>query len=349
MSNPGVRIIIDKQIAGKSFRIEDNIGEAIHIHWGEFRIDLTIREFYKLAEDMLLLADKMLKSFGLDVYALDPVYLNEQGHDLGMLERVEIDDVALEELLTEFYHPDGCIYLDSIRYSRISKAFCGDKRELMDRKQYNLGGQNNEERMWNIYDSIKEHGYPYRGGYIILHNDGYYIRDGCHRASCLYQLYGNITVPVMRLYLRGDSSDKMVCKIFEQKRKWCMVERDIALLFVSTIIPSMLKGKKVVIRGAGETTRELLKLWKGKVDIKAIIAKENKGIGADYEFIEVEEAVRRKYDCIIVASKLYRNEMVAELEEYKGKIEVMDLYEVLFEHNIDTGANFYDYYVNVWT
>lgn len=347
MSNPGVRIIIDKLIAGKSFRIEDNIGEAIHIHWGDIRVNLTIEEFYKLAEEMLSLANEMLKPSNLNVDALDPIYFNEQGYNLCTLERAEIDEVALEELLTEFYLSDGSLYLDSIRYSRFSKAFAGDKKELLNRKQYNLGYQSNEERMWDIYNSIKEHGYPYRGRYIILHNDGCYVRDGCHRASCLYQLYGNITVPVMRLYLRGESSDEAVCQMFEQKKRWCLVEREIALSFVSTIIPSMLKEKKVVIRGAGDTTRELLKLWEGKVDIRAVIAKENKGIGQEYDFIEIEEAIRSKYDCIVIASRLYRNEMMAELEVYKDQIEVMDIYGMLYEHNIDTGANFYDYYVNV--
>lgn len=349
MSNPGVRIIIDKTIAGKSFRIEDNIGEAIHIHWGEIRIDLTITEFYKLAEEMLSLADKMLNPLGLDVYALDPIYFNEHGYDLCMLEQVRIDEVALEELLTEFYHDDGSVYLDSIRFSRISKAFEGDKRELLDRKQYNLAGQSNEERMWDIYNSIKKHGYPYKGKYIILHNEGYYIRDGCHRASCLYQLYGNITVPVMRLYLRDRSYDGAICQVSEQKKKWSMIERDIALQFVSVLIPSMLKGKKVVLRGAGDTTLELLKLWEGKVDIKAIIAKENRGIGSGYEFIGIEEAIKRKYDSIVIASRLYRNEMMAELEAYKEQIEIIDIYGMLFEHNINTGADFYNYHVNMWT
>lgn len=45
-----------------------------------------------------------------------------------------------------------------------------------------------------------------------------------------------------------------------------------------------------------------------KVDIKAIIAKADKGIGEGYEFIGVEEEVRRKHDCIVIASRLYRND-----------------------------------------
>ena len=55
MSNPGVIVldnckknILQKIFNRNSFRyvqIEDNIGEAIHIHFDDFRIELTLEEF----------------------------------------------------------------------------------------------------------------------------------------------------------------------------------------------------------------------------------------------------------------------------------------------------------------
>ena len=58
MSNPGVIIldtkkknIIQRIFNRNSFRyvqIEDNIGEAIHIHFDDFRIELSIKEFFEI-------------------------------------------------------------------------------------------------------------------------------------------------------------------------------------------------------------------------------------------------------------------------------------------------------------
>lgn len=40
--------------------------------------------------------------------------------------------------------------------------------------------------------------------------------------------------------------------------------------------------------------------------------------------------------------------MMNELEVYKEQIEIMDLYGMLYEHNINPGTDFYNYYVNMW-
>jgi len=37
---------------GDLLKIEDNIGESIHIHYRNVRIDLTISEFVKLADEL---------------------------------------------------------------------------------------------------------------------------------------------------------------------------------------------------------------------------------------------------------------------------------------------------------
>ena len=49
MSNPAVIYLAEcKTKSGGSFRIEDNIGEAIHLHYENFRIDLTSDQFLSL-------------------------------------------------------------------------------------------------------------------------------------------------------------------------------------------------------------------------------------------------------------------------------------------------------------
>lgn len=53
-TNPGVIILTKEQLRGTFMHhrldIEDNIGEGIHIHYKNFRLDLTIKDFLKLAE-----------------------------------------------------------------------------------------------------------------------------------------------------------------------------------------------------------------------------------------------------------------------------------------------------------
>ena len=77
MSNPGVCTLVEFQLNGQRFCIEDNIGEAIHIHYGHFRVDLTVEEFLTLADDMLKTLNDIIKVDGLDINQVDPLFLFE--------------------------------------------------------------------------------------------------------------------------------------------------------------------------------------------------------------------------------------------------------------------------------
>ena len=50
MSNPGVIELFGfefrNNFGNHSFRVEDNIGEAIHFHFDNIRLDLTVKEFF---------------------------------------------------------------------------------------------------------------------------------------------------------------------------------------------------------------------------------------------------------------------------------------------------------------
>ena len=58
----------------------------------------------------------------------------------------------------------------------------------------------NYERVLNVFESVKKYNYPLNNQYIILYNDKYEIRDGQHRACSLRYLYGNIEIPIKRIY-----------------------------------------------------------------------------------------------------------------------------------------------------
>ena len=83
-----------------------------------------------------------------------------------------------------------------------------DENNSFSRKSHHIG-QDDNERMDGILKSIKENGYPYQDNYIVMYGDDNIIRDGQHRASCLYYLYGDVEVPVMRLHFKGYKSPKI--------------------------------------------------------------------------------------------------------------------------------------------
>ena len=99
MSNPGVLTLTEKRITHRrSFRVEDNLGESIHIHYNDIRLDLTIRDLLKLAEicDETIYDLVRAEGFNLDEY--DEDFLVEYSGELIDLEKVQKDFVRLSEL-----------------------------------------------------------------------------------------------------------------------------------------------------------------------------------------------------------------------------------------------------------
>lgn len=77
MSNPGVLTLSNKEISPtKSFRVEDNLGEAVHFHYNDIRVDMSISELLYLADvNNEAVYDLLgLDKFNMDDY--DPDFLN---------------------------------------------------------------------------------------------------------------------------------------------------------------------------------------------------------------------------------------------------------------------------------
>jgi hypothetical protein len=64
-TNLGVIILYNQEVidgpfkADHRFAIEDNIGEGIHIHYKNMRLDFTVSDFLKLSESCKVCLDKM--------------------------------------------------------------------------------------------------------------------------------------------------------------------------------------------------------------------------------------------------------------------------------------------------
>ena len=207
MSNPAVIQLASSYIGNTEIRIEDNIAEAIHLHIGMVRIDLTVKEFLDISDKMLEAANQLISAENFKFENFDPIFLNYYSTVFPDLEKVEVDEIRLGDIIAlknrrlPFYR--------KLCHCRDYKALEGntDELEAYD-SQVNTIGQSNLDRLNSILNSIKEKGYPYNGEYIILRNNQNVILDGQHRASCLLFLYGpDHKIPVLRFKFKDNKYD----------------------------------------------------------------------------------------------------------------------------------------------
>lgn len=207
MSNPAVIELARTYIGNTEMRLEDNFGEAIHLHFGSLRIDLTVKEFLDIADKMEIAAKELISAEGFHVEDFDPKFLSFYNEIFLDLERVTIDEIRLGDIIALKYNK--LPFYRTLDKCRDYKALNGDVEELnVYKSQVNKFGQTNEERLYEMLNSIKENGYPYNGQYIILRNNQNVLLDGQHRASCLLYLYGSdYIIPVMRFHFKNSKYD----------------------------------------------------------------------------------------------------------------------------------------------
>lgn len=204
MSNPGV-ITLSKKILsnGKDFRIEDNIGEAIHLHYGDVRVDLSVSEFKDIVNATQEALNKLVEANGFQVEDYDPYFLDMISDKLLDLEEVKDDVISLSDIKIVRRGFAGLPVVRKLKESHMYRALQGDTKEHEAYRQENRWKESNEERLNRILSSISENGYPFQNNYMIFFNNQNVIRDGQHRAACLYYLKGDIEVPIKRLCFKN--------------------------------------------------------------------------------------------------------------------------------------------------
>lgn len=109
MSNPGVLTLTSKSIsADKVFRVEDNLGESLHFHYNDIRIDLTIKELLYLSDicDDVIYELANAENFHLNDF--DGDFLNRYSQCLIDLISVTDDYVDASEL---YYQAQNLLHL----------------------------------------------------------------------------------------------------------------------------------------------------------------------------------------------------------------------------------------------
>jgi hypothetical protein len=215
MSNPGVIILSSGNIKkSANFRVEDNIGECMHIHYGEFRFDFSIEQFLKLEETVKEAFSSLLsdKDFNLEDY--DPNFLATIGHTLKDLKEVKYETIKLNKL--KVYNNKGRIpRIVDLNESMMYQALKGNTEQYKNYSQINKFGEENEERLNRLVEHVtKDKIQP-----IILFNDQNIIRDGQHRAS-IYLDLDKTEIPVIRLYFKKDRHSLSTTPTLDYFTKW---------------------------------------------------------------------------------------------------------------------------------
>lgn len=211
MSNPAV-IVLDKLTNSKKFKrflIEDNIGESIHIHIDNMRLDFTIKEylnFSNLIKDSLKELDPLL---GYDINNFDESFLKECSEFLPNLKSIKKEKIKLSQLICihRFRFLDGYLtYKLKINKTKVFKYLKKESNDFLNYHQKNYINSDNISRINNLFSSVKLNGYPYEENYIILFNNQNLIRDGQHRAAILANIYGiDHEIEILRFYFTNDN------------------------------------------------------------------------------------------------------------------------------------------------
>ena len=255
MSNPAVCLLAQNNINGKTLRIEDNLGEAVHIHLGDIRVSLSTSEFDNFYKSVLSATEELLRLEGIDLRSLDITSLDwnwlENYHHL---RGITHKNVRLSDLYTVKQQKDGTNKIIKIKDSIFVKALDGNDEELKQYKEVNMHNETTLSRLDSVYNMIKEYGYPNDGKYIMIDKAGR-IFDGDHRVACLYKLYGgDYTIPVIELDFDNQYSEIKHFNKAERKARFKQKSK----LFARCIIAGpylILKRVYSLVKGLKRTRR----------------------------------------------------------------------------------------------
>ena len=210
MSNPAVLTLDNVKKSEGSlnrFTIEDNIGESLHIHVDNMRIDLSVDEFLTFSRMIRESLEEINILCGYSINTFDEAFLRNCSAFLPQLYDIKIETVKISNL--------KCIYrfnvikdlfltkLISVKESPVYKYLKGIDNSFEHYPQYNYFNCDNVSRIKNLQESLNKN-YPVDNKYIILFNDRNIIKDGQHRVAVLADTYGlDAEIEVMRFYFNG--------------------------------------------------------------------------------------------------------------------------------------------------
>lgn len=193
MSNFGVTYLLKLNKGKNRLSIEDNIGEEVHIHFGEMRLMLRNAEFKHLAKNSLEYIAELTDIPIDDLRKIEPIFLLDlcRKGELPNLILKATEYVPVGELFCPVKSILGVWKYEPIYKSHFLKIINGSAESSpFDNEQINYVGKNNIDRCIDVLNECRNNKriceeYPL---YVTEKN---IIRDGQHRAVALYHLYGH--------------------------------------------------------------------------------------------------------------------------------------------------------------
>lgn len=131
----------------------------------------------------------------INLHEFAPSYLEHMlGVDLPYLIGAEYEKQPLLSL--ELYHkqnPETVLHINEHEYYQQFKTGC-----FSSSSHTNYLFESDEERFRRILTEVSDSRLQ-RKYQAVVYNDELFVRDGMHRIACLYYLYGNIKIPVLRM------------------------------------------------------------------------------------------------------------------------------------------------------
>lgn len=198
MGNPAVfelsKCIIDNQIVC----IEDNIGEAIHLHIGSIRFDLSVSEFKKMADILQNVLESLVDVEGFNISDYDLFFLFRISREIPYLKKVYNKNVFLEDLFIRIKDSNGNIKRHLLKDTDLYKYLKGINKMIPDFNEELYIFECYDERISIVKDLI---GRTKENIAIIIDKDGN-ILDG-YISSCV---------------LLNNGIDKIEVKVLEFKK-----------------------------------------------------------------------------------------------------------------------------------
>lgn len=211
MSNPAV-ITLDnassKKGKFKRFVIEDNIGESMHLHIDNMRVDFTIDEFLEFSRMVRQSLEDLDILNGYDINDFDESFLKKCSKYLNNLVNIKIEKIKISDLkCIHRFNPIKDLYLTKLVKIEDTSAYRylkGVDKSFEMYPQYNYFKNDNIQRLESLKESLKKQ-YPLNNKYIILFNGQNIVMDGQHRIAILADIYGLDTdIEIMRFYFKGN-------------------------------------------------------------------------------------------------------------------------------------------------
>jgi hypothetical protein len=242
MSNPGVILLAEHKKSGGCFeklRIEDNLGESIHIHLDDFRIDLTINEYQSFSEliwQALVELDDLpneleTSNFLSDIYKAvsyqQPILTQKK------LKLEKLKFIKRSSWLRFFY-----LYkLVNIEQTPQFLFLTGKSKEYERYPQKNYLGINNIDRLTRRSVGVLEDN---TSAAIIFGNQSLVIRDGMHLCSLLAYKYGVMSkvnvIRVVNVDLRNKLNHGIIWSLKNIISSTYFIKRRFLIIFLRKIL-----------------------------------------------------------------------------------------------------------------